>query len=198
MAVSALDYHLDICVQCAAWLDEATRLTRLARVTRVEVPDLSESIVASVVLPAGRVLRRRRQLRWLLALVGVIQLGIAAPDLFGDSIGMAMSTHAAHEAAAWNAALGIALLATALQPKRAAGVLTVVGTFVGVLALLSIRDVASGAVDATRLISHGGAVVGLVLVVALTRAERALPTPGDGATGDATGRGSSGGLRGVA
>ena len=195
MAVSALDHHLDTCVQCAAWLAEATRLTRLARVNRVDVPDLSDAILAAVVLPAGRVLRWRRRLRWLLVVVGVVQLGVAAPALFGDSIGMVMSAHAAHETAAWNAALGIALLATALQPRRASGVLAIMGTFVAVLTLLSIRDVASGAVDATRLLSHAGIVVGLVLVAALSRAERALPPPGDGVAGEVGGQGH---LRGVA
>jgi predicted anti-sigma-YlaC factor YlaD len=175
MAASALDHHLATCVDCARWLDEATRLTRTVRITTSSVPDLSEQILGDAVLPTRRVLRRRNQLRVLLALVGVVQLVIAAPALFGTDLGMPMSAHATHEAAAWSAALGIALLATAVRPARALGVLAVLGTFVGVLTLLSIRDVASGAVELPRLATHLAAVAGLVLVALLSRAERALP-----------------------
>jgi predicted anti-sigma-YlaC factor YlaD len=174
MSSSALDHHLTTCVDCARWLAEAVRLTRTVRLGPAETPDLSDVILAEAVLPARRVLRRRRWLRIALFAAGLVQLGIAAPSMFGSSIAMAMSTHAAHEAAAWNAAMGIALLATALRPRRAAGVLTVLLTFVVVLGLLSIRDLASGAVELARLATHLGAVAGLVLVAALARVERSL------------------------
>ncbi len=192
MASSALDHHLAICPGCAGWLADATRLSRTARVGASTVPDLSEQILVDAVLPARRVLRRRNQLRVLIALIGLVQLVLAAPALFGTDIGMSMSVHASHEEAAWNAALGIALLATAIRPVRAAGVLTVLATFVGLLALLSIRDVASGAVELPRLATHLAAVAGLVFVALLSRAERALPPAPEAA---ATDRGR---LRGVA
>jgi predicted anti-sigma-YlaC factor YlaD len=175
MAASALDHHLATCVDCAGWIAAAVRLTRTVRVGPAEAPELTDAILANATLPARRVLRRRTWLRIALAVTGVVQLGIAAPSMFGTSIAMAMSTHAAHEAAAWNAAMGIALLATALRPRRASGVLTVLATFVVVLGVLSIRDLASGAVELTRLATHLGAVVGVVLVGALARLERSLP-----------------------
>jgi predicted anti-sigma-YlaC factor YlaD len=196
MASTALDHHLATCVNCARWLTDATRLTRMARLGPADQPDLAEEILATAVLPVRRVLRRRTWLRLALVVTGLIQLGVAAPSMFGTSIGMAMSTHAMHEAAAWNCAIGIALLATALKPTRAPGVLTVLATFVVVLGLLSIRDVASGAVELARLATHLGAVVGLVLVAALARAERALP-PGQPAAG-VEDRGHGTGLRGAA
>ena len=193
MATSALDHHLATCVDCARWLEDATRLGRTVRVASTHVPDLSEQILADAVLPARRVLRRRNQLRVALALVGLVQLGLAAPSLFGADIAMAMSVHATHEAAAWSAALGIALIATATKPARASGVLFVLATFVGVLALLSIRDVASGAVELPRLATHLAAVAGLGLVALLSRAERALPPAPEVAAGSDRSR-----LRGVA
>ena len=193
MASSALDHHLATCVDCARWIDEATRLTRTVRVSSAAVPDLSGHILGDAVLPARRVLRRRNQLRVLLALDGVVQLIIAGPALFGTDLGMPMATHATHEAAAWSAALGIALLATAVRPARASGVLAVLGTSVGVLTLLSIRDVAGGAVALPRLATHLAAVAGLVLVALLARAERALPPAPDVAAGTSSKR-----LRGVA
>ena len=198
MSVSALEHHLGTCTDCARRVDDAVRLTRMARLSTADVPDIAERILADAVLPARLVLRRRNRLRLGLAVVGLIQLCVAAPSLFGSNIGgMAMSLHATHEAAAWNAALGIALLATGIRPQRAAGVLSVLATFVAVLALLSVRDLASGATDLTRLATHLGAVAGLVLVAALARAERALPPPREAAGTDRqTGRGP--GLRGVA
>lgn len=175
MSASALDHHLATCVDCARWLDAATRLTRQARLSSAEVPDLADRILDGAVLPARRMLRARRWTRIALAVIGIAQLGVALPSLFGASIDMAMSTHAAHETAAWNVALGAAFLATAVRPKRAAGVLPLLAVFVGVLAVLSVRDVASGAVAVGRLATHTGIVAGLGLVYLLVRAERAWP-----------------------
>ena len=108
-----------------------------------------------------------------------------------------MSVHAAHENAAWNVALGAAFLATAMRPQRAAGLLPGLAVFVGVLAALSIRDVASGAVAVGRLATHLGIVAGLALVYALARAERALP-PQRRSTASAGDEDDRRGLRGVA
>jgi len=70
--------------------------------------------------------------------------------------------------------------------------------YVGVLVVLSARDLASGAVELGRLATHLGAVAGLVLVYALYVSERATPPPASATVGtdqpDEPGRG----LRGVA
>jgi predicted anti-sigma-YlaC factor YlaD len=175
MSAAELDRHLVTCADCARWLDEAIQLTRRSRLNSAEVPDLADAILDNAVLPARRVLRFRRWTRAALALVGVAQLGIALPSLFGASIDMAMSTHAAHESAAWNVALGAALIAAAVRPTRAAGVLPLLAAFVGVLGVLSIRDLASGAVAFGREATHLGAIAGLALVYLLARAERVSP-----------------------
>lgn len=175
MSGSALDAHLASCPDCARWVDESARLTRLARLDVTLVPDLTAAITARVALPARRVLRRRHLLRAALLLVGVVQLVIGLPALAGDSLGMAMSAHGAHEAAAWNLAIGVALVAVALVPRRAAGLVPLLGTFIAVLGALSAHDIAAGTVTGSRLATHAAAVVGLVLLIALDRAERALP-----------------------
>ncbi len=175
MSASALDHHLSTCVDCAGWDAAATRLTRQARLGTAAVPDLVETITADVVLPAGRVLRRRMLLRIALFVAGAVQLLIAVPALAGDSIGMVMSAHATHEAAAWNLAIAVAFLATASRPRRAAGLIPLLATFVVVLGALSVRDVAAGVVSPGRLSTHADALVGLVLVLLLDRAERAVP-----------------------
>jgi predicted anti-sigma-YlaC factor YlaD len=175
MSTSALDSHLASCPDCARWAETAARTTRLTRLDVRPVPDLSADITGRVALPARRVLRRRHLLRLALLLAGLAQLVIGVPALTGDSIGMAMSAHGAHEAAAWNIGIAVAFLAAASVPRRAAGLIPLLATFLVVLAALSVRDYAAGYVGADRLATHAAALAGLVLLIALDRAERALP-----------------------
>ena len=175
MAASALDGHLASCADCARWLRAAEQATRLLRLDVRPVPDLSEEITATVALPVRRVLRRRLVLRVLLLLAGLAQLVIGIPAVTGDSIGMAMAAHAAHEAAAWNIAIGAAFVAAAALPRRATGLIPLLATFLVVLGVLSVRDIESGAVGVERLSTHLAALIGLLLLVLLDRAERALP-----------------------
>ena len=198
MPASRLDHHLATCPHCARWLAEATRLGRLARVGREDTPGLADRILTEVALPAARVRRRRRLVQLALVAVGLVQIAIAMPALFGNTIDMSMVTHAAHESAAWNLALGAAFLATALAPRRAAGLLPLLVAFIGVLVVLSARDLASGAVEIGRLATHLGAVAGLVLVYALHVSERATPPPTPAALPTDQPEEPGGGLRGVA
>jgi predicted anti-sigma-YlaC factor YlaD len=86
-----------------------------------------------------------------------------------------------------------------LRPRRASGLLAPLGVFVGVLAALSVRDIASGEVAVGRLATHLGIIAGLGLVYALARAERALPPDLPAVVvDDSPGREQGPGLRGVA
>jgi predicted anti-sigma-YlaC factor YlaD len=191
MSAAALDAHLASCPDCARWADAAARATRHARLDVRPVPDLSEQIAAQVTLPARRVLRRRHLLRAGLLLAGLAQLLIGLPALTGDSIGMAMAAHAAHEAAAWNLAIGAAFVAAASMPRRAAGLIPLLATFLVVLGALSARDIAAGAVSGGRLATHAAALIGLLLLIGLDRAERALP-PGRFSSARTSASGSDG------
>jgi predicted anti-sigma-YlaC factor YlaD len=175
MPGATLDHHLASCPDCARWFAEATRLTRQARISAVDVPDLTGSIMAGAVLPTRRVLRRRLWLRLVLGVTAAVQLALAVPALAGVGLGMAMSEHIAHESAAWDVAVGVAFVAAALVPRRAAGLVPLLGTFVVVLAVLSVHDILGREVTADRELTHLATLVGLVLLVALDRAERALP-----------------------
>jgi predicted anti-sigma-YlaC factor YlaD len=175
MSAAALDHHLAACPDCAGWADDAARVTRLARLDVRPVPDLTDHITAQVVLPVRRVLRRRLALRIALLLAGLAQLAIGLPACGGDSLGMPMAAHAAHEAAAWNLAIGVAFVAAASMPRRAAGLIPLLSTFLVVLGALSVRDYVDGAVTVDRLITHVAALIGLLLLIGLDRAERALP-----------------------
>lgn len=178
----ALDRHLSTCTDCARWVDEATRLTRLARLGPIQVPDLAAAIAADVAVPARRARRLRLAVRVALLLVALVQVGIAVPELTGTGVGMAMHVHAAHEGGAFNLAIGVALGLCVLRPRRASGLIVLLASFLAVLAVLSIRDVAAGAVPLARLATHLAALAGLGLVVLLERGERALPQ--DGPPGD--------------
>src|SRR6266542_770696 len=83
MSAAVLEHHLTTCSDCARWLEAATRLTRHSRLSTAEVPDLAEQILAGAALPARRLLRRRRLLRFALVVVGAVQVGLAMPSLFG-------------------------------------------------------------------------------------------------------------------
>jgi predicted anti-sigma-YlaC factor YlaD len=124
------------------------------------------------------VLRRRALLRAALVLIGLVQLALASLALAGDSVGMAMAVHAAHEAAAWNLALAAGFVAAAIVPRRAGGLVPLLGVFLVVLTALSVGDLLDGAVPAARVLTHLVALAGLVLLVAVDRAERALVPPG--------------------
>ncbi|MEO7262972.1 MAG: zf-HC2 domain-containing protein [Jatrophihabitantaceae bacterium] len=176
-----LDEHLTRCPECSTWLDTATRAGRLLRVSGATPPDLSEPILRGAGLPAARLLRRRRFLQLALALLAGLQWVLAAPAAWGENVGMAAmhmsGAHQAHESAAWNVAVGAALLAVALRPARAAGTVPILLVFVSVLSVLSVPDLLGGVVTGARLGSHAGVVLGLLLVAALARAER-VPRPG--------------------
>jgi len=175
LSAAALDGHLAACPDCAAWAEAAAAVTRRSRLDVRPVPDLSDEIVANVALPTRRVLRRRQVLRVALGVVGLVQVAVGIPALAGHSIGMVMAPHSAHEAAAWNLAIGVAFVAVASIPRRAAGLIPLLTTFLVVLAVLSARDLAAGAVTGGRLATHCVALLGLLLLIALDRAERALP-----------------------
>ena len=175
MSPALLDDHLASCAECARWAEAAAGATRLARLDARPVPDLSERIAAEVAVPARRVMRRRRVLQIALLLCGLAQLAIGLPALGGDSVGMAMSAHGAHEAAAWNLGIGIAFVAAAWTPRRAAGLIALLVPFLAILGALSVRDYVAGAVSAERLATHSAALIGVAVLVLLDRAERALP-----------------------
>lgn len=175
---AALEAHRGGCDACAAWQRDVEDLTRRARVRQADGPPVgfTAAVLAGVTLRPARTGRRVLVLRWLIAVVGVLQVALALPAVFHDDLGMAMSVHASHEAAAWNLAVAVALLLVAARPARVGGALAAVGTFVLVLTALSVADVVGGGVGLERLATHAAAVAGALLLVALQRSTRRLPT----------------------
>jgi predicted anti-sigma-YlaC factor YlaD len=208
MSAAALAAHLSTCEDCAGWLERATTLTRSLRMGAAAVPDLTDAILSRTPMPRPRRARPEATvvLRAALGLAGAIQLVTSLPALAGDGMAMSMSTHAAHESAAWNLAVAVGFLAVAAAPRRVAGVLPVLATFVLILSVLSIPDLAGGHVTLGRLATHVGALLGVGAMAMLHRLQSprtALPPDASTAAEDDEGRDADdspprGGLRGVA
>ena len=168
----ALRSHVASCAGCRDFAAGAERLHRVARVAPAEpVPDLSDSILRAIgdEPVSSAVDERTRFLRISLAVIAVIQLGMAIPALvLGDDAGL--PTHVARHLGSFSLALGVGLLVVAWRPDRAAGVLPVIAAVVVCLIGSSIIDIVSGRAAPGAEVSHAPELVGLVAVWLLARA----------------------------
>ncbi|MEU9507046.1 zf-HC2 domain-containing protein [Micromonospora sp. NPDC048170] len=177
---TAVAAHLAECGGCRTWYDQATAVTRRARLSiAVTGDDLTDAILDALPAPIPR--RRRERgaltLRAALGLIGALQLvlglaqigrGTASTHVHAATGGLA-SGHLWHESAAWNVAVGAGFLFVAARRTPPTGLVPMLTAFVGMLALLSVNDLLTGQVETTRLVSHGFLLAGYVIVVALSR-----------------------------
>lgn len=190
-----VDEHLATCASCLAWQEKAATLTRSLRVRpATPVPDLTPAIMAAspeLAKPRGW------YARMLLGGVAVGQLTLGLAQVLGGG----RSTHGGHvtgvdgshlfnESTAWNLALGLGLLWTALRPAASSGTLPVTAAFVAVLVPYSASDLLSGTATVGRVLSHSLLLAGLALLVLVRFGERGpggrAPATADG-SGDETG-----------
>ncbi|WP_409332581.1 zf-HC2 domain-containing protein [Trujillonella humicola] len=174
MPVGELDAHLAGCPSCAAWADAAAGVTRRARLAPAPpVPDLTAAVLSALPrqLPGAAAAARAglvsAGLRLALLAVGAAQALLAWPALVTGTAAMSAPVHMAHETGAWNLAAGAAFLAVAAGPRLAAGALPFLGTFVVLLAVLTIGDLGAGHVHGERAAAHVLLAVGVVLVGAV-------------------------------
>jgi predicted anti-sigma-YlaC factor YlaD len=186
--VSDLDAHLASCPACRRWQDDAAAVTRRFRTG----PAAAGVDVTGAVLPAAPGRWRARlviTLRLVLGGFGLAQLALGlvqvtalqameAGGLHDSPVDGATPGHLWHESAAWNIAIGAAFLWVAARRGGAAGIVPILSVFIGVLVLLSVSDLATGRVEAARLVSHGFVVTGYLAVLALSRSRLDLPPPG--------------------
>ncbi|WP_053716718.1 zf-HC2 domain-containing protein [Saccharothrix sp. NRRL B-16348] len=183
------DSHLDTCAACRQWQQDAAALTRSVRLRpAVDVPDLTADVLAAA--PPPPPVTRGWYWRMGLAGVAVAQLALGLAQVLGVGTvhadpghvgGEQVSTHLFNESTAWNLALGLGMLWTALRPRATSGLLPVTAAFVAVLVPFSVNDFVSGAAPLSRITSHAFLVLGLVLLVAVHRTHRA-PEDGTPAT----------------
>ncbi len=176
MAVERTEEHLRTCAGCQTWHLRAAELTRSLRVREaVAGPDLTESILAAapVSTPAGW------RARGALTAVAAAQVALGLSQLFGAPVHHGepvIASHLFNESTAWNLALGIGMFWAAFRPRATSGLIPVLAGFVVLLVAYSTHDLVAGTAPVPRVVGHGLLVVGLVLMIAVNRRERA-PAP---------------------
>jgi predicted anti-sigma-YlaC factor YlaD len=177
---AALDVHLLDCPDCAAWADAAHAITRRVRLGAAQdVPDVTARVLAAWNAPTDRV---RRYPWWrggltariVLALLAIAQFTVTFPQLWlGHDADTA--THPAHELGSLGAAFAVGLLAAALTPARARGLVPIVGA--GGLALLAtaIADLISRRTVISDELPHLIVVAGWLVLLGLAAVERRQP-----------------------
>lgn len=151
--------HVMRCEECAAWLERVQRTTRRARLRSAEpTPDLTAGVLDRL----ARVDRRRRLqgsvLRTMLVSLGLVQLEWAIAGLVHDH------THVSREMVAFDVAVALGVLAVALRPWRAAGLLPVLGVLAALLAVTSTLDLLDGRTTFYRELPHLLVVAELAVV----------------------------------
>ena len=191
-ASADVDAHLATCADCRTWLISATALTRTLRVRpTVEIPDFVDAVSAAT--PDSALVGRRRlpalvrghAARSTLALIGCVQTILGAAQMLGSGLahgghteqgmahdtspGMDMTGHLFNESAAWNVAIGLALLWAVARPRAIAGLIPLLSVFVAGLTVFVVSDLANAAVTPSRAISHVVVVAALVVLLWLHR-----------------------------
>jgi predicted anti-sigma-YlaC factor YlaD len=171
MSARVLDEHLAGCAECAAWADDAARVTRRARLAEAPpVPDLTVAVLGALPqdLPGAAAAARANlvatALRLGLLFVGVAQAGLAWPALASGTASMSAPVHMAHETGAWSLGVAAAFLAVAAGPRLAAGALPFLGTVVALLVPVTLADLAAGRVQVDRAMAHLLLIAGTALV----------------------------------
>ena len=144
VAADAAARHMAGCLECQAWQARAEQLTRLIRVQPAQVPDLTERVLAATAADAAghREWTGRRRLassvsarfgrfrggpkpgwlRWAVAVVALVQLALALPELLGIPslhLGHGHALHAGREGASFDIAVAVGFLLAARFPDRA-------------------------------------------------------------------------------
>ncbi len=167
-----VDEHLDQCADCRIWLDhvtvQAANLRRIAQPPVALPPDIGRRVRG---LPRLRVAWQR----WALLGVGVVQIVVGSAQALGVSVGLThnhgigLGGHLLNESTAWSIALGVVMVGAAVWPGAAAGLAGVLSVFVGVLTAYVVADAMSGAVTATRVLTHVPVVLGAILAILVWR-----------------------------
>jgi predicted anti-sigma-YlaC factor YlaD len=181
---AVVDAHVAACTECGRWLEQATALNRIARMSTVPPgPGISDDVLAAA---PGRGRRRIAYgLRGVLGVLGFAQFVLGMGQLSALSAlhvhlglpGTVDSSHLWHESAAWNVAIGAGFGWVAVRRTRPGGVMPLMTAFVVLLTLVSVGDLWQGQVDQTRLLSHVLVVIGYLVLLALGRPELDFSDP---------------------
>jgi predicted anti-sigma-YlaC factor YlaD len=178
--------HLAGCAACRAWQQDAEEVTRAVRVHAVDVPDLTEQVLAAVAADpqvaarntAAAIQARRQVLRWALAASAVAQLLLGLPLLFS---GVGDTVHVSREMASFDVAIAVGYLFAVWRPARAAALVPVAVALSICLLVTSTLDVANDGAVVAHEVGHLLAVLQAGLLWALGRTgPRSTPLPAAG------------------
>jgi len=180
-----VDEHLTGCEPCREWQAAAVEQTQVMRrlAGRSQV-----AAVRSTSEDGSRRLRRPSVSwqRWALGAVGVLQVTLAVAQGLGANLGVPHPETAGHvlnESTAWSAALGVAMLVSAIRPVMAGGLTWVLASFIAVLALYEILDTDAGRVSIERPLTHLPIVAGALLALLVWRRDHSRGGPQPDQTG---------------
>jgi predicted anti-sigma-YlaC factor YlaD len=204
MPADRLNAHMATCAGCTDWLTRAEQLTRLVRVQPARVPDLTATILAAVAAdraadraaadraaaaekanaerPAlpGRVIAGRQAIQRLLqaavAAIAAMELLVIMPVM----LGLNADEHASHEVGAFAAAVAVAFLLAAFQPKLARAYTPIAVVLAICLTATSGLDIGEHRVTVLHEIGgHWGTIIQAGLIFALGRLYSPSPRPQD-------------------
>ena len=177
--------HLETCPACRRYATEARQAHRGGRLQPApEVPDLTEVILADAWAsqagtPAPRGGRSILVLRMALAVVALVQLVLAGPELI-EHADFSDDLHALHHLNAWAIAFAAGLAVVAWQPWRVRGLLPLATALGALMAFTVGLDLINRHTIAMPATAHLVELAGLVLLWVLARR---LPPGGVGGTG---------------
>jgi len=167
--------HLGGCPVCRSWEVRARDATRRVRLGfPAPSAGLDDRLTAAVVSRSRS--RWAMPLRIALALVGWAIAVVSLPALV-YGVDPEASMHAAHELGSLNVALALALVLAALRPRRAAGILPVLGGAMVLLVFTAGDDVLRGDTTWSHEAPHALVVAGFLLLLGLARTERDRTPP---------------------
>ena len=167
---AVIETHLDTCAACRDFAASAAQLHRSTRVASAPpMPDLTPAILAAIgddaVAPSDDT---RLALRWILAVLALVQIGVAVPALLlGSDAGLPV--HAARHLGSFDIAVAVGFLFAAWRPARIPGLLPVVAALVACLVASSLLDVAAGNTGALGEAHHATDFAGLAVLWLLGR-----------------------------
>lgn len=164
-----VDEHLAGCDPCRQWQAAAVGQTQMLR-------RLAGRSQLSAVRPSTQLAPHpswQSWPRWALGGVGLVQGALAIAQGLSAHPGAAHGGHALNESTAWAAALGLAMLVTALQPAAALGLAWVLGSFTAALLCYEISDALAGQVGVHGSLAHLPVLAGAVLALLVWRRHQA-------------------------
>jgi predicted anti-sigma-YlaC factor YlaD len=163
-----VERHLVDCGRCARYEQAAARAEdRFRSLRESPVADRAPAILAALTeeqAASGR--QRTLELRWLVALAGVVQLAFALPALAGA---VGPDLHVGRDLGALQLALGVGLILAAWQPQRSAGVLPIAAVVAVAAVAAAGIDILSGAATLGAELTHLAEVIGVLALWALRR-----------------------------